>query len=106
MSREVFVTWVVNGMGGTVFKGAPSRDAAISLAVDEERYDRESWEFEEEVLERREVVVDEGADNEMGGVFTHVYAISPSGNATRGLGIHPLERCCACRQVWEKPYEY
>lgn len=84
-------SWVINGMGGVVYSGIPSRDVAIVMAIDFERYEH-NWDYDDEPLIRYEVAVDPNY-SEGGAPFLWVGATN-----SRGLGLHEVQRCDACHQ--------
>ena len=78
-------------MGGTIARGIPSRDVAIALAVDVERYDY-GVAFDDDPLVRNHVTVDmEARAYEDCPSFIHVCG------SGRGLGVHRELRCITCR---------
>lgn len=97
MSRRTFTTYSVNGMGGPIMRGIPSRDVALILAVDLLRYpSEEQCDAYECEFERQEVTVDHDArEFEDDPPFTLV----TSELEDRGLGICEEHRCVECRVI-------
>jgi len=83
---------VINGMGGNLYSGVPSRDVAIALAVDFERYGLD----DDDEVERRDVTVQEA--DEGFGPYTLV-----AGRGSRGLGIIEVHRCPTCMRLGHHP---
>jgi hypothetical protein len=83
------ITWRVNGMGGRVYAGIPSEDVAIAMAVDLEQYGID----EDRQLVQVAVTVDR-TESDYGKPYVLV-----CGGDSRGLGVHPEERCDLCRRT-------